>query len=89
MMRCPECRTRRKSFDLFTKHLRETGHKVCDCGGYPWVHRPGSPYCVRNPMSAVLLAIRADNCTDDELREIEIDCAVHHPGRPLKVWPYG
>lgn len=31
--RCPECRTRRVSFKLLQQHMRDTGHKVCDCGG--------------------------------------------------------
>ncbi|MDT4830111.1 hypothetical protein FQZ97_635610 [compost metagenome] len=28
LFRCPECRTRRRSYGLFTQHLRETGHPI-------------------------------------------------------------
>jgi AMMECR1 domain-containing protein len=85
--RCPECRTRRKDWGLFTQHLQDSGHALCGCGGYHFKHRPGSPFCERNPMSALLLAMRAGNCSDEELLEIEMDCAVFTPGRPLRVWP--
>ena len=83
ILRCPECRTRRKSFDLFTRHLRETGHRVCWCGGYSFAHRPGSPYCEQNAMSAVRIAARQEGITADELLEIAIDCAWEKPGRPF------
>lgn len=56
--RCPECRTRRKDPALFTKHLQDTGHRLCICGGYHYAHRPGSPYCVKNPTSALHEASR-------------------------------
>lgn len=29
MWRCPECRTRRKDFDLFMRHIHESGHALC------------------------------------------------------------
>lgn len=51
MFRCPECRTRRADWHLFRKHVQEAEHEVCVCGGYHYAHRPGSPYCVRNPWS--------------------------------------
>lgn len=88
--RCPECRTRRKDHGLFTQHLRETGHRLCDCGGggnYHYAHRPGSPFCVSNPMRDVLLAQQfGAGITDEELQEIEVDCAWHKPGRPFNKW---
>lgn len=85
--RCPDCRTRRKDYVLFSQHLRDSGHKVCGCGGYPYSHRPGSPLCVSNPMSDVLLAQQfGAGITDEELQEIEVDCAWHKPGRPFTKW---
>ena len=86
ILRCPECRTRRKSFDLFTRHLRETGHRVCWCGGYSFAHRPGSPYCEQNAMSAVRIAARQEWITADELLEIAVDCAWEKAGRPFTKW---
>lgn len=85
--RCPECRTRRTSFVALVEHCRQHGHGLCTCGGYHFAHRPGSPYCERNPMAALRHAMRADNCSDAELLDIEMDCAWHHPGLPLNVWP--
>lgn len=83
-MRCPDCRTRRKDYGLFTRHLRETGHRVCTCGGYHHAHRPGSPFCERNPTSPVLLASRY-GASDDELVDIAIDCALIRPGKLLRT----
>lgn len=75
LFRCPECRTRRRSHGLFTQHLRESGHKACICGGYHYKHRPGSPYCVHNPMSAAFLASRY-GASDEEVAEIAVDLAL-------------
>lgn len=58
MFRCPECRTRRKDWGLFAQHLQTSGHALCRCGGYHYAHRPGSPYCTQNPVSALLVADR-------------------------------
>ena len=85
--RCPACRTRRKDYGLFTRHLRESGHAVCGCGGYPWPHRPHSPYCHQNPQSGALAAWR-DGASADEVLEISVELAWEKPGRVLKVWPY-
>jgi hypothetical protein len=57
-MRCPECRTRRKDYGLFQQHLRSTGHRVCQCGGYHYGHRKGSPFCHHNPLAAIYHADR-------------------------------
>lgn len=38
-------------------------------------------------MATLRHAMRADNCSDAELLDIEMDCAWHHPGLPLNVWP--
>jgi hypothetical protein len=69
LFRCPDCRTRRKDYGLFTRHLRESGHGACDCGGYHYRHRPGAPYCDRNPWSDYLAAKRRgeDQAVLDEI----------------------
>lgn len=84
--RCPDCRTRRKDYGLFTQHLRDSGHKICRCGRYPYSHRPGSPLCVSNPMSDVRRAEQFGEITKDELEEIEVDCAWSKRGRPFMKW---
>lgn len=58
LFRCPQCRTRRRDYGLFTQHLRQTGHRRCNCGGYHYSHRPGSPFCESNPLGALRLADR-------------------------------
>ena len=80
MFRCPECRTRRKDYGLFTRHLEQSGHRVCNCGGYHYAHRPGSPFCVSNPYSDVRIASRY-GVPDTELQEIADWCAFMKPGR--------
>lgn len=67
------------------KHVADSGHRLCNCGGYHYAHRPGSRFCVANPMSDVWIAAR-DGCTDDELLEVEIECAVNKPGKPFNHW---
>ena len=84
--RCPACRTRRTSFVALIEHCRVHGHKVCGCGGYHYAHRPGSPYCEQNAMSAVRIAARQEGITADELQEIEVDCAWEKAGRPFTKW---
>ncbi len=73
ILRCPDCRTRRTTRGLFTRHVRETGHKLCRCGGYHYQHRPGSPLCAYNPLSALRLADRDGAALIDMLRK-------HYPG---------
>lgn len=80
MFRCPACRTRRSDYGLFTKHLRETGHKVCNCAGYHFQHRPGSPLCWSNPMSEVLDAKRRGEPMD-VLLDIAAHCAWEYQGK--------
>lgn len=72
ILRCPDCRTRRTTRGLFTRHVQQTGHKLCRCGGYHYAHRPGSPLCEYNPLSALLLADR-DGADEDDL----IRCALY------------
>lgn len=80
LFRCPECRTRRRDFGLFTQHLRTTGHRLCRCGGYHYEHRVGSRCCEANPMSGMWLAARA-GVEGAELLAIGIDIALSQPGR--------
>lgn len=87
LFRCPDCRTRRKDYALFTRHLQQSGHKLCGCGGYHYKHRPGSPYCEGNPMSDVLLASR-QGTADDELADIAAWCAFNKPGRASVHCPF-
>ena len=84
--RCPGCRTRRMLFTDMQAHVVKTGHKACRCGGYHYAHRPGSPFCVSNPMSDVRIADRQGDCTDEQLLEIAVDCAWRKPGRPFTKW---
>lgn len=82
MLRCPECRSRRTTYQAMQRHVKATGHKLCTCGGYHYAHRPGSPFCESNPRSAYYLALRADE-PDEVLLEILVDMAWSLPGRPL------
>lgn len=84
--RCPECRTRRVSFVLLIQHREHTGHEHCRCGGYPWLHRPGSPCCESNPMATVHRAMRDGGATDQDLDEAEMDAIWHSPGKPFTNW---
>lgn len=72
--RCPECRTRRSTLALLKAHMVASGHRVCNCGhvsyggtGFP--HRPGTPYCDSNPLSAMWQAQR-EGADAGALREI-------------------
>lgn len=87
--RCPECRTRRTDFAFLKAHVRATGHKVCTCGhvsyggtGFP--HRPGSPYCIHNPMSAMWIAMKQGE-NAEVLRDIAIYIVADAPELAGKV----
>lgn len=67
--RCPECRTRRSTLPLLRAHVAASGHKLCNCGGYHYAHRPGSPYCSCNPIADLWVAQRQGE-GPDVLREI-------------------
>lgn len=79
--RCPQCRTRRTDWLHLVAHCHNTGHALCGCGGYHYAHRPGSPYCQRNPWSGLRHAERAGE-PEETLLEIFIDIAYENPGRP-------
>lgn len=85
--RCPACRTRRTDYLFLLAHCKEKGHSVCNCGGYHHAHRPGSPYCHKNPMSALLDAERA-GASADELADMAVDLAFDNPGRTASVCPF-
>ena len=85
MLRCPECRSRRTTYQAMQQHIKLTGHKLCGCGGYHYPHRPGSPFCESNPRSAYYLALRASE-PDEVLLEILVDTAFTLPGKPLSKY---
>jgi hypothetical protein len=64
------------------KHIEESGHKLCTCGGFHYPHRPGSSYCEHNPRSGFFHAQRAGE-PDDVLIEILVDMAWSTPGKPF------
>lgn len=70
--RCPQCGTRRTDYQLLLKHCADHGHKLCDCGGYHFKHRPGSPCCKVNPMAPVHQALR-DGASVEQAQDIEDD----------------
>lgn len=84
IFRCPACRTRRKDHGLFTKHIRESGHKLCRCGGYHYSHRPGSPCCEANPLSIMYLAARSGE-PDESLIRLARSLAAEKPELAPKV----
>lgn len=86
MLRCPECRSRRTTFKAMQLHIKASGHKLCGCGGYHYLHRPGSPFCDSNPMAPALRASR-EGASDEEVYEMVIGLAWSVAGKPLKAWP--
>jgi len=86
MLRCPECRSRRTTFKSMLQHIRASGHKLCQCGGYHYPHRPGSPFCDANPMAPALRASR-EGASDEEVYEIVVALAWSVAGKQLKAWP--
>lgn len=84
LFRCPDCRTRRKDWHLFAAHLRESGHRLCNCGGYHYAHRPGSPYCEANPAADMRHALRAGEPAS-VLQDIAMDLAINGYGRPVRA----
>jgi hypothetical protein len=68
------------------RHIKASGHKLCNCGGYHYAHRPFSPFCYSNPMAPALHASRG-GASDEEVFEIMLEIVWSTPGRPLKIWP--
>lgn len=50
-------------------HVDKTGHKLCNCIGYKYEHRPGSKLCDSNPYSGAWRASK-HGATDEEFKEI-------------------
>lgn len=69
-------------------HQAQAGHRVCECGGYDYPHRPLSPYCHRHPHSSLLHALRLGDMTAEEIQDVVEELAWGE-GQPLKVWPLG
>ena len=86
-LRCPACRTRRATYLSMQKHVADSGHALCDCGGYHYAHRPFSKFCKQNPMSDVWVAYR-DGASVDVAQDIAIEIAFTRPGRPIRVWSW-
>lgn len=82
--RCPVCRTRRKDPLLMLRHLQESGHRSCGCGGYHYAHRPGSKCCDSNPMCGVNQAVRRGEdpaVIEDIALDIALDFLERTPSR--------
>jgi hypothetical protein len=58
------------------KHIATSDHKLCNCGGYHYPHRPESACCEQNASGMYLQASRA-GASDDELMEIAADLALN------------
>ena len=67
------------------KHCADHDHKLCDCGGYHYKHRPGSRCCKLNPLSPVYVAMR-DGATDEQIEAIHEDVLWFTPGTPMTEW---
>ena len=75
-LRCNHCRTRRTSIQLLFAHAAKSPEcKPCNCGGYHFTHRRGSPYCYENPMASFRHALRGCTSNEDEL-DILMDMAL-------------
>lgn len=60
MIRCGSCRTRRAGIGMFTRHLVQHPEcRPCNCGGYHFPHRRGSPCCEAHPYAPANAAARA------------------------------
>ena len=86
MLRCPQCRTRRSTYGLLTRHIRVSGHGLCNCGGYHYAHRPGSPCCEQNPYGAYNDAKRR-GCSREVLIDILDDVRWEFNGEPGGLEP--
>lgn len=65
-------------------HVQASGHSLCGCGGYHYPHRPESPCCILNPLSALHDAARR-HAEDDDLRRIAQALIQDHPEAADKV----
>lgn len=86
-VRCPECRTRRATYASLLKHIEQSGHKLCNCGGYHYPHRPLSGYCHQHEQAGSRLASR-EGSSDEEMMDIAVEIAWSDPGRKSKSCPF-
>ncbi len=84
MFRCPDCRTRRKDYGLFTQHLQQSGHKLCGCGGMHYKHRPGTKFCESHPDYELHMMARY-GATDEDLLDFLVERALEQPGITAKA----
>ena len=73
-MRCKSCGHTSFYTDKY-RMLRPS----CDCGGYHFKHRPGSPYCDKHPRVDMNRAKRA-GATDAQLDDLQLDLSMHGIG---------
>lgn len=83
-LRCPECRSRRTTFKAMAIHIAAKQHRLCNCGGYHFEHRPGSPLCERNPFAA-FHAARRDPEAQGDFVQLLADCAYDAPPNPSRA----
>lgn len=69
---------------LLKRHIAATGHRVCICGGYHYPHRPGSPYCTKNPLSIMYLAARSGE-PEESLARLARTVAAEEPALAARV----
>ena len=82
MLRCPVCRSRRTTFVSMVRHQKATGHDgPCNCGGYHYPHRAGSPCCEANPYVRTHVAERA-GASAEELYDAKLEDAMHNQHKP-------
>lgn len=72
-LRCVECRTRRTTYAAMQDHYAKTGHKLCNCSGLHYAHRPGTKFCNHHPMAGLHHAMRCAELTDEEIQDIALD----------------
>ena len=82
MLRCPQCRSRRATYESMQEHIKTSGHKLCGCGGYHYKHRLGSPFCEANDLSPLRHAMRCADLTEDELTDIHLDIILNLKKKP-------
>ena len=86
--RCPVCRSRRATLQSLVAHQEAAGHRgPCDCGGYPYPHRPGSPCCSLHPAAPYHQAAYR-GATAVELDDILAGMAWDTPGKPGADCPF-
>lgn len=74
MLRCVVCRTRRSTYLSMKDHMETSGHSSpCNCSGYHYPHRPGSPCCETNQYVRTNMAKRNPHSTDTDIIDAFLD----------------